>query len=116
MFKNLKLNSAMQHWWLHRLSAILMFPLIFSSIFIILKISVSNYNDALKLIKEPYNLIILIFVFSIGFWHVTMGMQVIFEDYVSNIEIRKKLLILLKLLTFSFAIVVNFCIISIFFR
>ncbi len=105
----------MYHWWLHRLSAVLMIPLVVWMMFIVFNLSNTNYNEAVKLVQNPFNTIVLILFISIGFWHVSMGLQVVLEDYIAIKSLRTKLIFSMKLLTFILSAIVNICILSIFF-
>ena len=94
----LSLNSGLKHWKLQRLSAILIIPLIIWFIFSIVLNMSSEYKEAIQWIVNPINSILLITLLAGIFYHSAMGIQVVFEDYVSNINLRKRLIIISNLL------------------
>ena len=94
----LSLNSGLKHWKLQRLSAILIIPLIIWFIFSIVLNMSSEYKEAIQWIVNPINSILLIILLVGIFYHSAMGIQVVFEDYVSNINLRKRLIIISNLL------------------
>ena len=94
------LNSGLAHWKLQRLSAIFIFPLVVWFIFSIMLNMSSEYKKAIEWVVDPINSMLLIFLLSGIFYHSAMGIQVVLEDYVSNINLRKRLIALSNLLIF----------------
>jgi succinate dehydrogenase / fumarate reductase membrane anchor subunit len=94
-----KTNSAYDHWIRQRISAVF---LIFFSVwmfYFIPKISNSSGDNIVIIMKEPINVVLTsIFVFF-GLYHGTLGMQVIIEDYVSNIPVRNSLILATKIVS-----------------
>tara|TARA_B100000886_G_C20395692_1_gene480264 strand:+ start:612 stop:947 length:336 start_codon:yes stop_codon:yes gene_type:complete len=91
-------------WSLQRLSAILI--LIFTIWFLIsfFNNNFSNYEETILWIKKSYNSIIL-FVFSTSiFFHSSLGLTVIIDDYVHD-NVLKKLLSIFKNLVITTCIV-----------
>ena len=107
------LNSGLSHWKLQRLSAILIVPLIVWFLFSIMVNMSSEYKEAIEWVVNPINSILLIFLLAGIFYHSAMGIQVVFEDYVSNINLRKKLIIFSNLLIFVLATISIFSILKI---
>ena len=85
------LNPGLSHWKLQRLSAILIIPLIVWFLFSIMVNMSSQYKEAIEWVVNPINSILLIILLVGIFYHSAMGIQVVFEDYVSNINLRKRL-------------------------
>ncbi len=99
--KNLvSLNSGVSHWKLQRLSAIIIVPLIVWFLFSIMTSMSSEYKDAIEWVVNPINSTLLIFLLAVIFYHSAMGIQVVVEDYVSNINSRKRLIIISNLIIF----------------
>ena len=97
------LNPGLSHWKLQRLSAILIVPLIVWFLFSIMVNMSSQYKEAIEWVVNPINSILLIFLLIGIFYHSAMGIQVVFEDYVSNINLRKRLITLTNCLIFFLA-------------
>ncbi len=99
----LSLNSGLKHWKLQRLSAILIIPLIIWFIFSIVLNMSSEYNEAIQWIVNPINSILLITLLAGIFYHSAMGLQVVLEDYLANISLRRRLILISNLLLFFLA-------------
>ncbi len=99
----LSLNSGLKHWKLQRLSAILIIPLIIWFIFSIVLNMSSEYKEAIQWIVNPINSILLITLLAGIFYHSAMGLQVVLEDYVANISLRRRLILISNLLLFFLA-------------
>lgn len=70
------------HHWLHqRFTAVLNLLLLFWMVFILYCISKHEFSEIIEIVKKPYNVLaISLFALSI-FYHATLGMQIIIEDY-----------------------------------
>ncbi len=77
-------NSGVHHWWHQRLTAMVMIPIVISSLYLIIKIGNADYDQAKALLQNPFHGAILLLLIIIGFWHSTLGVQVIIEDYIST--------------------------------
>ena len=96
-------NSGLLHWKLQRLSAIFIMPLILWFIFSIVVNMSSEYEKAIEWIVNPINSLLLVILLAGIFYHSGMGLQVVFEDYISNINLRKKIIILFNVILFLLA-------------
>ena len=100
-------KTGVHHWWYQRLTAIAMVPLVLSAIYLIFRIAGSDYNQAISLLQNPFHAAILLLLIIIGFWHCMLGIQVVIEDYISEVKSRAFLLNLSKLIIF-FLFIVSF--------
>lgn len=73
-----------KHWLYHRLSAILLLPLLIWFIFSLSLLSDINYENITKWMSETTNYILLFILIVISVRHFQLGIQVILEDYISN--------------------------------
>ena len=96
-------NSGLLHWKLQRLSAIFIMPLILWFIFSIVVNMSSEYEKAIEWIVNPINSLLLVILLAGIFYHSGMGLQVVFEDYISNINLRKKIIIFFNVILFLLA-------------
>lgn len=76
--------KATQHWWLQRLTAILLLPLSYWLIAFLQLAFQANYFEMLEWLALPLNKIALILWFLIAFFHAIIGLKVVFEDYISH--------------------------------
>ena len=97
------LNSGLSHWKLQRLSALILIPLIIWTIFSFMINMSSEYNQAIEWIKNPVNSTVLILLLAVVFYHSGMGLQVVIEDYISNINLRNKMIVFCNMILFLLA-------------
>lgn len=89
-------KTGVHHWWMQRLSAIALIPLILWFIALFVKISFAESDEIVSLITSQYNTIVLVLFIVIGLYHGTLGMHEIIEDYVHCHAIKIALTILLN--------------------
>ena len=99
------MNSAVKHWKIQRYSAIM-------NLFIALWLAVSllciqgnSYEETIKWLKYPINYILISLFFITSFLHMRLGLQVVIEDYVSKILLRKRLIIGINSLSWILTII-----------
>lgn len=87
------------HWWHQRFTSVLMIPLAIWLLFFTYSVYGKSFDEFLNILSKPCNLtLVSLFLFT-AFYHGTIGMKVIIEDYVSNIKIRFLLIMLLQIFT-----------------
>ena len=98
--KNAKgLGSAkhgLSHWITQRVTAIALVPLTIWFVSILAMMKDSSYQSSLNLVSNPFNATILILLILSMFWHAQLGLQVVFEDYISNKNTRMFCIITMK--------------------
>ena len=94
--KNLGSSSGLHHWWMQRVTSILLIPV---SIWVIFQFK-SYAGDLNKILSQMHNLVAFTIFVLCAFYHAKLGMQVIIEDYVHSLKIRLPLLIILDLFVF----------------
>ena len=75
-------------WILHRISAIILAPLYVWLYFSLILLSTKNYSEAIYFFENPIFKILTIIVFFVGFFHVKISLNEIFEDYIHNKKIK----------------------------
>jgi succinate dehydrogenase / fumarate reductase membrane anchor subunit len=75
-------GHGVEHWWIHRMTAVSNIPLIIAFVIIVAALAGSSYQDAVAIISHPLTAIILILAVISVTNHMRMGMQIIIEDYV----------------------------------
>lgn len=83
------------HWWYQRFTAIIALPLTLWLVFFIK--NSANLEKILSDLKKPYNSALAALFVGNAFYHATLGMKVIIEDYVSCMFLRNFLIIALKI-------------------
>lgn len=89
-------KSGVQHWWHQRLSALALVPLTIWAVVMVANLPQFSYAEALAAVSHPLNATLFILFLIIGFWHTSLGLQVVAEDYVAHEGRRFALIILIK--------------------
>ena len=87
------MNSVVKHWKIQRYSAIANLILAFWLAIGILCIQEYSFLETIQWVKSPINSVLISLFFITSFMHMRLGLQVVIEDYISNILIRKRLII-----------------------
>ena len=77
-------GHGVEHWWLHRVTAVSNVPLIISFVIIVAALAGSDYARAIDIISHPLVAIILILAVISVTNHMRLGMQTVIEDYVHD--------------------------------
>ena len=75
-------------WIFHRLSGIILAPLIVWFYFSFIFLSTKNYQEAIYFFENPIFTVLTITLFFIGFFHAKISLSEIFEDYIYNKKIK----------------------------
>ena len=70
------------HWWLQRVTAVILIPLILWFMISLLSISRADYATFQLWLSNPIRAGLLVTLLVAMFYHASLGMQVIYEDYV----------------------------------
>lgn len=106
-------GSGTDHFWHQRLSAIALVPLVFWFCFSIAALPTMDHATISAWLSAPFNAILMIAALIAIFFHASLGLQVVLEDYVSQHGIRTLAIIVVKLLCFLLAITGIFSVIKI---
>jgi len=93
-------------WILHRVSAIILTPLFFWFYFSFISLSKKNYQEAIYFFENTLFIILTIMLFLIGFFHVKISLNEIFEDYINNKKIKDVANILALILSIIIPIII----------
>jgi succinate dehydrogenase / fumarate reductase, membrane anchor subunit len=75
-------GHGVEHWWIHRVTAVSNIPLIISFVAIVATLAGRPYNDAIRIISHPLVAILLsLTVISVAN-HMRLGMALPIEDYI----------------------------------
>ena len=100
-------HNGIPHWKFQRISAIINMPLIIWFVFSLITFSDYSYISLTEWVKNPINSILIISMFASILYHSSLGIQVVIEDYISEVKSRAFLLNLSKLIIF-FLFIVSF--------
>ena len=97
-------QKGLHHWWMQRLTAVALIPLTLWFAFSVTCISGAEYTDVIAALSSPLNAILITALIIVSFYHAALGMQVVFEDYVSTISTRTICILSTNLLLFLLAV------------
>ena len=106
-------RKGVSHWWMQRLSAMGMIPLVIYMVIALVTVIGDDYTDAVAWLRSPLNATAMLLLFGAGFYHASLGLQVIIEDYVSNESRRLMAMVVVKLSMTGLAALSMFSVLSI---
>lgn len=98
-------KSGAHHWWAQRLSAAALVPLTLWFVVSLITATTADYTAAVEWVSSPLNAGLLILLIGATFYHAQLGMQVVFEDYISSPWLLVASIFLVKLLALLLAVV-----------
>ena len=72
------------HFWVQRLTAIALIPLVLWLCFSIAALPGMDYVAIREWLSQPFNAIVMVLFMTAGFYHARLGLQVIIEDYIGS--------------------------------
>jgi succinate dehydrogenase / fumarate reductase membrane anchor subunit len=81
-------KDGLHHWWAQRVTAVALIPLTVLFAFQVALLSMSDYKTVIDCIGSPWSSALISSLIVAAFYHAALGMQVIYEDYISNKAIR----------------------------
>ena len=93
------MSNIVRHWKFQRYSAIVNLILAIWLAVSVLCLHDYSFQETISWIKSPINALFLSIFFISSFMHMSLGMQVVLEDYVSNKLLRKRLIVIIKSLS-----------------
>lgn len=81
-------KDGLHHWWVQRVTAVALIPLTIWFAFKVALLSLSDYDTVLASIGSPWSAALIVSLIVAAFYHAALGMQVIYEDYISNKAVR----------------------------
>ncbi|MGD9582855.1 MAG: succinate dehydrogenase, hydrophobic membrane anchor protein [Lysobacterales bacterium] len=106
-------KDGVAHWWLQRLSAVLLLPLSLWFFWAVAPLLRADYPDARTYFAQPLAAFLLIAFLLAAIYHALLGLQVVIEDYVHGRALEVGLQLLVKLAAFMLALAVVYSLIRI---
>jgi succinate dehydrogenase / fumarate reductase membrane anchor subunit len=94
-------KDGVHHWWMQRLTALALIPLSLWFVYSIARYHIADYPTMLAWLHNPYVAIALVLYFLALFYHSTLGVQVVIEDYVASEWLKISSIVLVKLAHFA---------------
>ena len=96
-------KEGVHHWWMQRLTAIALIPLVVWFAISLVMLSGADYQVVRAWISSPLVMVMLILTIGIGLHHGQLGMQVVWEDYTEG-AFRIVMIVLTKFLAVLFGL------------
>jgi succinate dehydrogenase / fumarate reductase membrane anchor subunit len=81
-------DGALKHWLHQRFSAVFLVLFTYWIFSFSMALSHAESNAIIAIVKAPVNLIMLLLFVVISFYHASLGMQVVIEDYVHHNSLK----------------------------
>jgi len=77
-------KSGLRHWWMQRLTAVVLALLTPFAVYCLAKYGISDYAQIKSLFAQPlFSGLSALYVLAL-FWHAQLGLQVVVEDYIHS--------------------------------
>jgi len=106
-------RTGVHHWWAQRLTAIGMIPLVIYLVAGLILHAGADYAAARAWLSMPFNATAALLFFAVGFYHASLGVQVIIEDYISSERRRLLALVASKMVLTALSALALFSVLSI---
>ena len=115
-YKNSPPQSGIKHWWMQRLSSIVLVPLALWFCWSLLMLDDLGLTTLTQWMQSPVTAVLLIIFLIVTGYHAAVGMQVVVEDYIHVVWLKVASLSLIGILM-TLAIVVGVvAVLNVFFR
>jgi len=102
-----------QHWWLQRLTAIALVPLVIWFVVSMICLANANYDTVTAWLATPLTAVLMLLFVIATFYHLQLGLQVVIEDYIHGEAAKMTCLIVLKLGSFALGLAATFAILKV---
>ena len=106
-------KEGVEHWWAQRITAIALVPLTLWFVTAIIGLVGSDLETVQDWVGRPLPAILLVLLLITTFYHMSLGLQVVIEDYVHTELAKLGLVITARLLCFAFAVAGIFAVLRI---
>jgi len=87
-------KSGAHHFWHQRLTAVVLVPLTIWFVYVVARFTGAELYDVRHFFSNPINATLMLIFVLAGLYHMTLGVQVIIEDYIHRESTRLALLVL----------------------
>jgi succinate dehydrogenase / fumarate reductase, membrane anchor subunit len=106
-------KEGVEHWWRQRVTALALVPLGLWFAAAVVRFTGADLDTVRLWIAHPAPAILLVLLLIATFWHMSLGLQVVIEDYVAAPLARLGLVVILRLACFGLAVAGIFAVFSI---
>jgi succinate dehydrogenase / fumarate reductase, membrane anchor subunit len=106
-------KEGVEHWWMQRITAVALVPLSLWFVIAVIGLVGADLETVQNWVGRPLPAILLVLLLIATFYHMSLGLQVVIEDYVHAELAKLGLVIAVRLLCFAFAVAGIFGVVSI---
>jgi succinate dehydrogenase / fumarate reductase membrane anchor subunit len=106
-------KQGVEHWWAQRITAVALVPLALWFTSAVIGLAGADLETVQNWIARPLPAILLVLLLIALFYHTSLGLQVVIEDYVHTELVKLGLLVVTRLLCFGFAVAGIFAVLGI---
>jgi succinate dehydrogenase / fumarate reductase, membrane anchor subunit len=105
-------KEGVEHWWLQRLTAAALVPLTLWFVIAMIRLVGADVDTVREWVADPLPAILLVLFLIAAFWHASLGLEVIVEDYVHTPLAKLGLVVVVRLACFALAVAGIFAVLS----
>ena len=106
-------RAGVDHWYAQRITAIALIPLCFWFVVAVIGLLGADLETVQNWVSLPLPAILFVLLLIAIFYHVSLGLQVVIEDYIHAELAKVGLIVVVRLLCFGFAVAGVFAVVSI---
>jgi succinate dehydrogenase / fumarate reductase membrane anchor subunit len=77
-------KDGVEHWWIQRVTAVALIPLTLWFVTSLIALTGSNYDAFIAWLRAPLAAVLMILLLIALFYHTSLGLRVVIEDYVHS--------------------------------
>jgi succinate dehydrogenase / fumarate reductase, membrane anchor subunit len=97
-------KEGVEHWWLQRITAVALVPLSLWFVIAVIRLVGADLDTVRDWVGNPLPAILLVLLLIATFYHASLGLQVVIEDYVHAELAKLGLVIVVRLGCFALAV------------
>ena len=105
-------KEGVEHWWAQRVTAIALVPLSIWFVISVIGFVGADLETVQDWVSRPLPGILLVLLLIASFYHMSLGLQVVIEDYVHTELVKLGLVIVVRLFCFAVAVAGIFAVLS----
>ncbi len=109
-------KEGITHWWAQRVTAVALIPLVLWYVIAMVALTGADRGTVIAWLQSPFPAIVTVLLLMAVFYHMSLGIQVVIEDYVHSEWVKISALVLNKLVAFALAAAGIFAVLRIAFQ
>jgi len=105
-------KEGVEHWWLQRITAVALVPLTLWFVIAVIRLVGADLDSVRDWVGNPLPAILLVLLLIATFYHASLGLQVVIEDYIHAEFAKLGLVIIIRLACFAFVVAGIFAVVS----